>query len=224
MPAILQLVQSKTLRHVSAAHVAIFSLGVLILYVFYLRFLHPLANVPGPFWASLSRLWMAKHSKDGNMPWTMIALHEKYGPLVRTGPNEVSVADPTAIKTIYGAGTRFYKSDWYSVWQGHRKFDLFPERDEKLHGRQRALVSRAYSMTSLKDLEPYVTECVEVFKQSMDTRIGQIVDMGSFVQLFAFGELIRLSDRSPSQADRSARHYWRNDFLSRLWLSRCWQR
>lgn len=32
----------------------------------------------------------------------LINLHEQYGPLVRTGPNEVSVADPAAIKKIYG--------------------------------------------------------------------------------------------------------------------------
>lgn len=43
----------------------------------------------------------------------MIDLHQKHGYLVRTGPNEVSVSDPATIKTIYGAGTKFYKSKWY---------------------------------------------------------------------------------------------------------------
>lgn len=85
-------------------------------YVVYQHFLHPLASIPGPFWASLSRLWMTKHAWDGDMNVTMIALHDKHGRLVRTGPWEVSVSDPGAIKTIYGAGTRFRKSDWYSVW------------------------------------------------------------------------------------------------------------
>lgn len=33
---------------------------------------------------------------------TMIALHQKHGKLVRTGPNEVSVSDIAAIKKIYG--------------------------------------------------------------------------------------------------------------------------
>lgn len=56
----------------------------------------------------------------------MIELHKKHGKLVRTGPNEISVSDLSAIKKIYGAGTKFAKSPWYSVWQGHRKFDLLP--------------------------------------------------------------------------------------------------
>ena len=32
----------------------------------------------------------------------MIDLHQRYGKLVRTGPNEVSVSDLAAIKKIYG--------------------------------------------------------------------------------------------------------------------------
>jgi cytochrome P450 len=126
------------------------------------------------------------------MSVTMIALHKKYGPLIRTGPNEVSVADLSAIRTIYGAGTKFRKSSWYSVWQGHRKFDLFAERDEKIHGSQRRLVSRAYAMESLKDLEPYVNNAVAVFLDAMSERQNQVVDMGNWVQLFAFD--VSLSD------------------------------
>jgi cytochrome P450 len=125
----------------------------------------------------------------------MIALHRKYGPLVRTGPNELSVADLSAIKTIYGAGTKFRKSDWYSVWQGHRKFDLFAEADEKLHGSQRRLVSRAYAMESLQDLEPYVDNAVNVFLDNMAQRQDQVVDIGSWSQLFAFDVSLTHSQR-----------------------------
>ena len=120
---------------------------------------------------------------------TMMALHDKYGPLVRTGPNEVSVSDVAAIKQIYRAGTKFQKSDWYSVWQGHRKFDLFAERNERLHGEQRRLVSSAYSMEALKDLEPFVDKAIEVFMGCMKQREDQVVDMGNWVQLFAFGKV-----------------------------------
>ena len=156
-------------------------------YIVYQRRFSSLAGIPGPFWASLSRLWMTKHSWDGDMNRTMIDLHRELGTLVRTGPREVSVSDLTAIKQIYGAGSKFRKSDWYSVWQGHRKFDLFGERDEKIHGEQRRLVSRAYAMDSLKDLEEYVDHAVTVFLDNMSERQGQVIDMGNWVQLFAFG-------------------------------------
>ena len=71
-------------------------------YVLYLRLVSPLAKIPGPFWASLSRLWITKHAWDGDMHRTVLKLHAQHGKLVRTGPNEVSVSDLTAIKTIYG--------------------------------------------------------------------------------------------------------------------------
>jgi len=169
------------------------ALGLLAAYTIYQQYFHPLASIPGPFWASLSRLWMTKHSWDGDMNVTMIDLHEKHGDLVRTGPNEVSVSNLAAIKSIYGAGTKFRKSEWYSVWKGHRKFDLFAEPNERLHGEQRRLVSRAYSMEALKDLEPYVDNAVRVFLDNMNERQGSIIDMGNWVQLFAFGMLHRLT-------------------------------
>lgn len=164
---------------------------LLISYILYQRLLSPLSSIPGPFTASLSRLWMIRHSSAGDMPHVMIALHRQHGALVRTGPNEVSVSDLSAIKSIYGAGTKFRKSDWYSVWQGRRKFDLFAERDEGVHGRQRRLVSRAYAMESLRDLERFVDESVRVFLGKMDekARSGKVVDLGNWVQLFAFGQL-----------------------------------
>lgn len=61
-----------------------------------------ISRIPGPFSAKFSRLWMVKHSWQGDMHRTMIALHRKHGKLVRTGPNEVSVSDLAAIKKIYG--------------------------------------------------------------------------------------------------------------------------
>jgi cytochrome P450 len=106
---------------------------------------------------------------------------------VRTGPDEVSVSDLTAIKKIYGAGTKFRKSDWYSVWQGHRKFDLFLERDEKIHGAQRRLVSGIYAMNSLVQYQGKVDEAIEAMVEQMRERGGETVDLGVWLQLFAFG-------------------------------------
>lgn len=149
----------------------------------------PLRKIPGPLSARFSRLWMVQRSRCGDMHTTMIALHKKHGKLVRTAPNEVSISDPAAIKTIYGAGSKFRKSDWYSVWQGHRTFDLFGERDEKIHGKQRRLVSNIYSLDQLKKMESYVDSTLTLFLE----KLGEVgkkgsVDMGKWAQMFAFGK------------------------------------
>jgi hypothetical protein len=155
----------------------------------YALLLDPLRNVPGPFLARFSRLWMVYHARKGDMHTTMIALHKKHGKLVRTGPSEVSISDTAALKAIYGAGSKFRKSDWYSVWQGHRTFDLFGERNEKIHGKQRRLVSNIYSLDQLKKMEPYVDNTLTLFLERMGEVSGKgAVDMGKWAQMFAFGE------------------------------------
>lgn len=62
---------------------------LLLAYVFYQQVLSPLAGIPGPFFASLSRLWLTELSWRGGTHEVMVALHKKYGKLVRIGPNEV---------------------------------------------------------------------------------------------------------------------------------------
>jgi hypothetical protein len=65
-------------------------------------FRNPLRNVPGPFWAKFSNLWLVYHTGQGRMHRKIIEVHEKYGPLVRLGPHEISTADIDSLKVIYG--------------------------------------------------------------------------------------------------------------------------
>jgi cytochrome P450 len=182
-----QAIQSRAKTNMGILLPSIIALGAAV--IGYALFLDPLRNIPGPFLARFSRLWMVYHARRGDMHTTMIALHKKHGKLVRTGPSEVSISDPGALKTIYGAGSKFRKSSWYSVWQGHRTFDLFGERDEKIHGKQRRLVSNIYSLDQLKKMEPYVDNTLTLFLE----RLGEVsrkdaVDMGKWAQMFAFGK------------------------------------
>ena len=60
-----------------------------VLSLFYERVLLPLSSIPGPFLASLTRLWITKLAWDGDMPGTILELHRKYGRVVRVAPNEM---------------------------------------------------------------------------------------------------------------------------------------
>jgi hypothetical protein len=64
---------------------------------------------------------------------------------------------------------------------------LFAEPNESIHGQQRRLVSRIYSAESLKDFEPYVADAISHFMVKMEELQGKGVDMGKWLQLFAFG-------------------------------------
>lgn len=45
------------------------------------RFFHPLAAFPGPFWASVTRLWIAKQNLQETEYLTVYDLAKKYGML-----------------------------------------------------------------------------------------------------------------------------------------------
>lgn len=64
------------------------------------RFFSPLKHVPGPFWASITRLWHVKIIIDGNQNEHLKWAHEKHGQFVRMAPNEVSITHPDAVKKL----------------------------------------------------------------------------------------------------------------------------
>lgn len=118
-----------------------------------------------------------------------------------------------------GAGSKFHKAEWYGVLQGGRKFDLFAEQHVAVHASQRRLVSRIYSMESLKDLEPYVHATVSRFIQKMRELQPSSVDMGKWLQLFAFGKCaIYLTPFQRADKDRCHR---RSNIFSTLRLYGC---
>ena len=91
------------------AHQYLTLVGLLCLYTLFVRYRTGLRRIPGPWIASVSSIWRFVVVWNQDMPSTSIRLHEKYGPLVRIGPSHVSVADPDALKVIYGPDSRFQK-------------------------------------------------------------------------------------------------------------------
>ena len=63
--------------------------GYALAWIAYARLFHPLKHIPGPFWASISRLWMVHHLWRGDMDVVQRRLHQEHGPLVRIAPDEL---------------------------------------------------------------------------------------------------------------------------------------
>ena len=75
------------------------------------------------------------------------------------------------------------------MWQGRRVFDIFGTRDQNVHRQQRAIVSPVYTMKSIQGLEKYIDNAIEHFLQKLGERRSDTIDMGEWIQYFAFGEL-----------------------------------
>jgi hypothetical protein len=76
--------------------------GLVLLYVLHTRYATPLRKIPGPFLASISKLWLVQKTRGLQRQKVDLWLRKKYGSIVRIAPNEVLVSDLNALKTIYG--------------------------------------------------------------------------------------------------------------------------
>jgi len=81
----------------------------------------PLSGIPSVHWLASWTSYHNHHIKYfHNARKYYYEAHKKYGdelsinPIVRVGPNEVSITSGEAVKTIFGGG--FERSTWYSVF------------------------------------------------------------------------------------------------------------
>ena len=73
-----------------------------VLYISYSSFISPLRNIPGPFFARHTSLWLVHITRQRNRHLHDINLHKTYGPIVRVGPSQISLSNPSAVKMVYG--------------------------------------------------------------------------------------------------------------------------
>lgn len=91
------------------SHPWVTAIIILVADVIRTRYRKGLRQIPGPFVASFSNLWKIQAVWNENMHRENVRVHEDYGPIVRIGPNHVSVADPQSMKAIYGVQNVFRK-------------------------------------------------------------------------------------------------------------------
>lgn len=104
--------------------IALVITAILVVQALRTRFRPGLRQLPGPRLAPYSRLWNLSTAAGGNSHKTFRKLHEKYGKVVRTGPNHVAIADPAMIPVLYGTNNKFLKVGSGNLWAYYSILDL----------------------------------------------------------------------------------------------------
>lgn len=123
--------------------------GVFTSTIVYRAFIHRLTRhgFPRLFVARLSQLYQtALACKRPRLCDEVEVLHKKHGDFVRTGPTEVSIADPKAMVAIHGTNTKpgvCTKGPWYDML--YPKVTLQATRDRQLYLQRRKLWDQAFS-------------------------------------------------------------------------------
>lgn len=88
-------------------------------FLIYPAYLSPLARIPNAHsTCSISPVWILWTRYQHRENKAVLAAHQKYGPVVRLGPNEISVCSiDGGLRTVYGGG--FEKPDWYQAFANY---------------------------------------------------------------------------------------------------------
>ncbi|KAI0390649.1 cytochrome P450 [Xylariaceae sp. FL0594] len=136
-------------------------------HVLYQHFTHPLYHIPGPRLAAWSNVLYSSMFLRGRQPYEILALHEKYGPVVRIAPNELSFSSPSSWEDIYGfrpGHKTFVKSAFYAGGSFAEKAgSIVGERDPGEHAKMRKSLSPAFSDASLKKQDGLISSVIDQF-------------------------------------------------------------
>ncbi|GJE94426.1 cytochrome P450 [Phanerochaete sordida] len=135
---------------------------------------HPLANYPGPLPARLSKWWMVWQERDGQQHKYIQALHDRYGDIVRIGPNEVSLRNVDAVAPLMG--TNGLPKGPAIRGQGLEPpvTGLIGIRDPAEHARRRRPWTRAFSTAALKEYEPIIIKRITQLSDQLLSQKGTL--------------------------------------------------
>ncbi|KAJ7822180.1 high nitrogen upregulated cytochrome P450 monooxygenase 2 [Mycena olivaceomarginata] len=152
---------------------------------------HPLSKYPGPLFARLSKIWAIYQTCTGKNHVAFLNLHRRYGPVVRTGPNELSICDVSAIQPILGADGM----PKGPIWDGRRSpkstfYALIGVRNTEIHLRRRRVWNKAFNTSHVKAYEPILRNRLDQLLNALQTK-GELnanspVDLAEWISFFAY--------------------------------------
>lgn len=129
--------------------------------------LSPLSRIPGPKAFAITKWRLAYEDRKGTSTRFIYHLHQKYGPAIRIGPSMVSFNSLTAMRTIYGPGSQYGRTDFYSMFDVYGRPNLFTFYSTTEHGQRKKLLSHAYSKSVVLK-QPITTLVEEKAKKYLD--------------------------------------------------------
>ncbi|TGO41072.1 hypothetical protein BHYA_0027g00500 [Botrytis hyacinthi] len=152
--------------------VAILGTSILIyciLGIIYRLYFHPLSKFPGPILPAVA-LWSEFYHEciqPGQYFLKIAQWHEKYGPIIRIGPNEIHVNDPDYYNTLFSYNGVRNKDPFYTA-QFNTPDTEFGAEDHYIHRMRRSALNPFFSKASIERLSPMLTSMVEKLSSRLE--------------------------------------------------------
>ncbi|RPA82256.1 cytochrome P450 [Ascobolus immersus RN42] len=160
------------------------SFAIVFYFVYYIL-LHPLAHIPGPFFSKFSDIPYLLRFLSGYEYKHDYALFQRYGPVVRVGPNRVAVGEPEHVATVYNKNA--WKGDNYNLSQNYGIFGIKSAKD---HAERKKMLTHPFLPVAVKSYDPIIQRNVDYFldalQQTYATRKGEPAKIFDFLQWPAF--------------------------------------
>lgn len=154
----------------------------------YRLFFHRLRRFPGPLAAKITRLYGPYTNRHGRMHQEQTALFQKYGDIVRIGPNELYIRSSDAIQTIHAAksGCRKRNAGVYNVvtFKGEPNLDSILDREE--HRYRRQVWERAMTTKALAGYENTTRQTCHRWVKKISEFNGAPINTSLFALLVSF--------------------------------------
>lgn len=166
----------------SVAKYGILAVTLLVAYntyqIIYNLYFHPLRNFPGPLIQRASRLpWAIRHAL-GTQAFHTQKLHDRYGSVVRIGPDHLSFTDVRAWKDIYGhrIGSESTMNEMPKAHTFNKTIRHIPtsiiNADREEHSRFRRALSHGFSDSAMRDQEPMIAKYVDLLIAQLHEECG----------------------------------------------------
>ncbi|KAF2762464.1 cytochrome P450 monooxygenase-like protein [Pseudovirgaria hyperparasitica] len=143
-------------------------LSLVLLYIYYVTkllytaLLGPLSRYPGPVSAKFSDIESYWHTVKLNRHIWLWQMHEKYGPIVRIGPNSVVISSVEGFHRIYDVKANTQKAEAYLAYaKTWGIYNTFTKLSKEEYQPYRRFVQSALSERNVKAAEPVVIENID---------------------------------------------------------------
>ncbi|XDG05840.1 hypothetical protein ABKA04_005455 [Annulohypoxylon sp. FPYF3050] len=137
-----------------------------------------------PKLAAVTKLWHVYHTLDSRNYKFLQKMYMKYGPFVRTGPNEISIFHPAAIQELDTGKNQTTKDVWYDVLKPHESAVF--TRNVDYHKEWRKSWSLSLSTKCMDEYRPRISKLAQLLSQSVAEYGGAPVDIDEVMSWFSF--------------------------------------
>ncbi|PCD18707.1 hypothetical protein FGRA07_06460 [Fusarium graminearum] len=153
-----------------------------------------LQHIPGPLVAKLTDIHRFMLVRSGFIHLYQASAHERYGSVVRFGPNLVSICDPEAIQEVFNMRNGFNKSNMYRAFRPWTPAGLlvsvFTAKDDIVNRQMKQHIAVYFSLSyTAASFEERVDNAIRIFFKQLDSQFvttGAKIDLTRWFKFFSY--------------------------------------